>query len=655
MIQALTEITEHCATPGAGGRTPSDFPLARLDQATVDRLAGTGQHIDDIWPLTPLQAGMLFHSLLDTDTNPYLDQARLLLDGVVDPHALGQAWQRTVDRTPVLRGHVAWEDVSEPVQVIRRQVTVPITHHDWRPLPDRDRDERLRQVLADDRAAGMDLTRPPLLRLAIARLSDTQALLVLTSHHIALDGWSLGQVLTDVFEQYAAIVSGRPPELAARRPFRDYLHWLRRQDQRQAEEHWRQLLAGFPSPTPLPYDRPPAQTHRSESSQTVRCTLTAAETARLHQTARRGGLTLSTVVQGAWALLLSRFTGERDVMFGTTVSGRPAELSGAEDMVGMFINTIPTRAHVHSGQDAASWLRELQAQQSQSRSFDFVALAQLQAWSDLPRGQNLFDSMVVFENYPYDEASAAQAGLHIRQVEALDSTNFPLTLRAYLAGELHLDLAFDPRLFDTTTVEQITGRLRTLLAAIADDAARPLFRLPWMSAQERHDVLSRGTATATVAGAAPAGTLVDLFEAQAARTPDAAAVTCEGAGLSYGQLNARANRLAHWLAGLGAGPERLVALALPRSLDLVVATIAVLKTGAAYLPIDPQYPAERVDAHARGRRSGRRPDDRAAGGRTTAGCGRRDGPAGTGRPRSRRHFAATARPEPDRRGPAPLT
>ena len=202
--------------------------------------------------------------------------------------------------------------------------------------------------------------------------------------------------------------------------------------------------------------------------------------------------------------------------------------------------------------------------------------------------------MVVFENYPYDEASAAQSGLRIRQVDALDTTNFPLTLRAYLAGELHVDLGYDPHLFTATTAEQITSRLRMLLTAIAEDADRPLFQLPWMSAQERQHVLSRGNGGRRVAGRAPAETLVGVFEAQAARTPDAVAVTCEGAGLSYGQLNARANRLAHWLAELGAGPERLVALALPRSLDLVVATIAALKTGAAYLPIDPQYPAERV-------------------------------------------------------------
>src|SRR6185437_13034919 len=478
MMRALDQIVEHCRRPGAGGRTPSDFPLVTLDQAAVDRLAGDGSTAEDIWPLTPLQAGMLFHSVFSADSAPYLNQARMLLDGVTDPRALGQAWQQVVDRTPILRGCVIWEDVSEPVLVIHRRAAVPVTHHDWRSLPEAQRGTLLQQIL-DDQDAGLDLAQPPLLRLAIAQLPGDQALLIWTSHHIVLDGWSLGQAIAEVFGQYAAITTGREPSLPDRRPFRDYLHWLQRQDSRAAERHWRQVLAGFDTPTPLPYDRAPAHAHRTESSHRIPVTLPADVSERLHSTARRNGLTLNTVVQGAWGLLLARYSGSHEAVFGTTVSGRPPELPGVESIIGMFINTIPTRVQTPGGQDTLTWLRDLQARQSQSRQFDFASLHQLQSWSDLLPGTNLFNSMIVFENYPYNENYATQAGLHIRDVQARDTTNFPLTLIAYLTDQLHINLTYDPQLFDTTTAADIAHRLQLLLTAIAEGPARPLRQLPW--------------------------------------------------------------------------------------------------------------------------------------------------------------------------------
>ncbi|MGH4003137.1 MAG: amino acid adenylation domain-containing protein, partial [Pseudonocardiaceae bacterium] len=376
MIQALREIVEHCAQPDAGGCTPSDFPLAHLDQLTVDRLAGDGRAVEDIYPLTPLQTGMLFHSLVDGTSGAYLDQARVTLDGVSDPEALGQAWQRVVDRTPALRTLLVWEGdgVDEPLQVVQRRAAIPTVYYDWRGLSDEDRDRELRRALAADRAAGMDLTAAPLMRLAIAHLAEAQVLLVWTWHHVVLDGWSLTQVFAEVCEQYAAIVEGRPPRLVSRRLFLDYLEWLRAQDVPQAEEYWRQVLSGFDSPTAVPYDRQPVEAHRTESSASVRTELPVEESSRLREVAKHNGMTLNTVVQGAWALLLSRYSGERDVVFGTTVSGRPAELPGVEEMIGMFINTVPTRIMVEEGRDAVSWLRGLQAKQVEARRFDFVSL-----------------------------------------------------------------------------------------------------------------------------------------------------------------------------------------------------------------------------------------------------------------------------------------
>ncbi|HWG97931.1 MAG TPA: amino acid adenylation domain-containing protein, partial [Pilimelia sp.] len=474
VLTGLREIVAHCAEPGAGGRTPSDFPLARLDQAAVDRLVGDGADVEDVYPLTPLQAGMVFHSLVDAGSGAYVDQARLRLGGVTDPTLLARAWQAVVDGNPALRTAVVWRGVPEPVQVVRRRATLPVRQHDWRGLDDSARDEALERLLAADRAEPLDLGAAPLMRLAIARLAEDEVLVVWTSHHVLLDGWSLGQVFAEVCQRYAALAAGRPPRLVARRPFRDYLAWLSGQDTEAAERYWRGLLAGVTAPTPLPYDRPPVEAHRTESATALRLDVPADVSTRLHLAARQHGLTVNTVVQGAWALLLARHAGADDVVFGTTVSGRPAELPGVESMVGMFINTVPTRARLAGAADTAGWLRDLQLQQSESRRFDHAALAQLQAWSDLPRGANLFDSVVVFENYPFEDPAGDGPGVRLREAHALDTTNFPLTLSAHLADRLHLELAYDARLFDADTAGRLGDELRELLAAIADAPDRPL-------------------------------------------------------------------------------------------------------------------------------------------------------------------------------------
>ncbi|WP_243762466.1 non-ribosomal peptide synthetase [Streptomyces sp. Tu 3180] len=590
MTRALAAIAEHCARPGAGGRTPSDFPLARLDQDRLDRLVGDGRDVEDVLPLTPLQEGMLFHRLVGGPDDVYVDQAALLLDGVADPHALAAAWQRVADRTPALRTCVVWEDVPVPLQVVRRDVRVPVTHLDWRDLDEPGRAERLARLRADDLARGIDLAAAPLMRLTLVRLPDARLHLLWTSHHLILDGWSLAQVLTEVFEEYAALTAGAEPRPPVRRPFGDYVRWLAEQDPDAARAHWQGVLAGFATPTPLPADRSLREAHLARSADVHTAGLDDAASARLARTAREAGLTLNTVVQGAWALLLARYAAEDDVVFGTTVSGRPDDLPGVESMVGMFINTVPTRVRVDAGRTAGAWLRDLQDAQAESRRYAAVSLAELTQLSDVPSGSPLFHSMVAFENYPFDEARTAGSGVRLAEVTSRDATNYPLVLRAYHGERLGFDLAYDPALFDAATVRALAGRLCLLLTEMADGPDRPLRALAWTTEEERRtltgwDGTERGR---------PDETLVDLFEAQAARTPGAVAVTCGTERLDYATLDARAGRLAHRLAELGAAPERFVALALPRSCDQVVAVLAVLKTGAAYLPIDPASPAERV-------------------------------------------------------------
>ncbi|MGH3787787.1 MAG: amino acid adenylation domain-containing protein, partial [Pseudonocardiaceae bacterium] len=591
VLQALRQIVAHCADPATGGCTVSDFPLVRLPQSQLDHVVGDGRHVEDVYPLTPLQAGMVFHSLLDTASAAYVAQIRLQLSGVDDTQALGAAWQRVVDRTPLLRSAVVWNGVDEPVQVVHREVMVPITHLDWRQLSAPDRDQELTQLAAHERAE-VNLGVAPLLRVAIARLPDDEVLVVWSFHHVVLDGWSMAAVFAEVCQQYTATIHDEAPTLVARRPFRDYLQWLSEQDEGHAKRHWQAVLSGLDAPTPLPYDRPPREAHRSESTDSVTLQLDTQDSTQLHHMAKHSGLTMNTIVQGVWALLLSRYSGQRDVVFGTTVSGRPAELAGVESIIGMFINTVPTRARIRGDQDVLSWLRELQTTQIDSRRYDSISLAQLQHWSDLLPGTNLFNSIVVFENYPIDSESVIHAGLQVTELRSREPTNFPLTLQASLGDQLGLRLAYDPNLFDATTVERMTQHLLVLLGGILSDPEQPVARLPLLTDAERHQLLVEWNDTERQL---PEVTLVVLFEAQVAKTPESVAVVCGSQELSYRELNVRVNRLAHRLITVGVGPEQPVGVLMERSVDFVVAELAVVKAGAAYLPLDVRAPVGRIE------------------------------------------------------------
>ncbi|WP_447008461.1 amino acid adenylation domain-containing protein [Saccharothrix isguenensis] len=592
LADALREVVEHCARRGVGGRTPSDFPLAGLDQAAVDRLVGDGRGVEDVYPLTPMQTGMVFHNLVGTSTSgAYFNQVRLRLSGVADPQALATAWRRVVDRTPALRVEVVWEGLPEPLQVVRRDVTLPVAHLDWTGLSETARERALREFLDRDRAAGLDLGAAPLTRLAIAVLGDGEVAVVWTFHHVLLDGWSAARVFTEVCEHYAAITRGLPTALPERRPFRDYLHWLDHRDPAEAERYWRGVLAGFDSPTALPFDRQQVEAHRAESGATVGVTLTSGRTDRLRDFSRRNGLTVNTVLQGAWALLLARYGGTSDVLFGTTVSGRPADLAGVESMVGMFINTVPTRITVPHDVDVPSWLRGIQRDQAESRRFDHVPLTRVRGWSGLPGRGALFDSILVFENYPFDADAPAEHGLRMHDVHAHEPTNYPLAVMATPGRALSIAVDYDPALFDERTAERVCRHLEVLLGQIPDASDRPVSELSPLDDAERHQVLVAWNDTGHDL---PAGTLPDLFHRQVDRSPHATALIADGVRLDYAELDSRANRLAHRLIGLGVRAEDRVAVLVERSVELVVAELAVVKAGAAYVPLDTRAPADRM-------------------------------------------------------------
>jgi amino acid adenylation domain-containing protein/non-ribosomal peptide synthase protein (TIGR01720 family) len=573
----LNALIEHCCTVEAPQATPSDFPLARLGQAQLDVLPIDISTLEDLYPLSPMQQGMLFHTLHEPALGAYISQLRLDIQGL-DPQRFAEAWQTALERHDILRSSFHWQGLDTAHQAIVRQVALPLEV-----LEATDTD-----ALADaERAQGFELGRAPLFRLKLIQTGINDWHLIYTSHHILMDGWSNAQLLAEVIQHYAAGQSLPAPT----GQYRDYLGWLQQQSAVAGEQFWKATLAPLEAPTLLAEAlRPPVG---AEGSEAYRIALDSRATQRLAEFARQQKVTLNTVLQAAWSLLLQRYTGQDCVVFGATVAGRSAPLPGIEEQLGLFINTLPLVCAMKPDQTVSQWLGELQGLNLAMREFEHVPLYDIQGWAG-QQGAALFDSLLVFENFPVAEAlkQGAPAGLSFANLHNHERTHYPLTLGIELGEGLSLDFSYDTARFSAAQVAELSANLQHLL--------RQLVALP-NAALGALELLDADGKAAVIALSQPAAVELsttrlvhEQIAAQAAATPDALALRVDGQSLSYGQLNTQANRLAHRLIETGAGPGKRVGLALHRGPQLIVSLLAVLKSGAAYVPLDPKYPAERL-------------------------------------------------------------
>ncbi|QRN95172.1 non-ribosomal peptide synthase/polyketide synthase [Archangium violaceum] len=591
-LLALRELISRREEPGAARYLPSDFPLARVDEATLAQVVRQVPRLEDLYPLSPLQQGLLFHALLSPDSGVYVQHLAWSFHAPVRLDAFRRAWETVVERHPILRTAFLWENLPEPLQAVQDRVELPWREHDWRDTPPAELPARLKAFLHEDGTRGLELSRAPLLRLAVLRLPGEVLRFVWTFHHLLLDGWSMGLVLRELFESYEALAQGREPALRRTPPYRDYMAWLARQELSSAESFWREALAGFSAPTPLPGARPGRPEESGEVVERELHLPTEATTA-LNAFARQHQLTLNTLVQGAWALVLGRYAGTEDVVFGTTVAGRPPELPDVESMVGLFLNTLPVRVRLPAGERVLPWLRRIQARQLELGQREHLPLVRLQSWSELPPGTPLFESFLVFENYPVDASLKDRAGaLDVRDLYGSDRTNYPLAATAVPHARLLLKLAYDTSRFAPDTIGRLLEHWRQVLEELVARPEQRLNELSLLSSAERHQLLVEWNDTRTELPPEPLAHR--LFEALAARTPEAIAISYEGAHLTYRELDRRSNQLAHHLRGLGVGPEVRVGLCVDRSLELVVGMLGVLKAGGAWVPLDPAYPQERL-------------------------------------------------------------
>jgi amino acid adenylation domain-containing protein/non-ribosomal peptide synthase protein (TIGR01720 family) len=594
----LREIISHCRAAVAartGGYTPSDFPLAAFGAEELERVVGSEWGIEDVYPLSPLQEGLLFHSLYEPGSGVYVQQL-LCRTGDLDEETFAAACREALAAVPVLRTSFHWHGLSRPVQVVHGALEPVVERDDWRALPASEQSRRLEILLREEREGSFDLSRAPLMRWRLVRITEEQHWLLWSSHHLLLDGWSLYAVIAELLSIYADLRARRAPQPRRRRPYRDYIAWLERRDGAAAEAFWRRELAGFTAPTPLGLGHEPAGEAAGSASRHSQ--LPEELSAGLRELAGRHQLTLNTVVQAVWALLLAHQSGERDVVFGGVSSGRSAPLAGIEEIVGLFINTLPVRSEVVPGARLSHWLRGLLERQVEARQHEHTPLAQVQGWSEVPRGRALFDSILAFENFPLEESlveSTGRDGLSIESVEFLQQNSFPLTIVVSPGRRLDLKITYDLRRFDSADVERMLAHLQALLAGMLAETDPLLGELSPSTAAERHQLLEwNDTGREAFAIAAGEDTLAGLFSAWARRIPDATAVVFAGERLTYGELDERSNQVAWHLRRLGVGPDVAVGLLLHRGLEMMIGMLGILKAGGAYVPLDPASPVERL-------------------------------------------------------------
>ena len=465
---ALRLIITQCQGPEMARYSPVDFPLAKLDRHRLNLVTEGINDIDDIYQLTPIQQGILFHALYTPETASYSVPLSCKFEGYLDIEAFKTSWQRALDRNPVLRTIFIWEKLEQPLQVVLRQVELPWVEYDWRNLSEANQDSQLAIFLEEDRSKAFDLAKAPLMRFSLIALSERSWHFIWTFHHLLLDGWSLSILLKEVLNTYKAIKAGKEYECEARRPYSDYVAWINQQDLSGAEEFWRKTLKGIAAPTSM-------QAIKSDNHSAglkpgyfeEGLYFTPEESQAVESVARRYRITLNTLVQGVWGILILHYSGEETAVFGTIVSGRSTELVGVEKMLGLFINTLPVRVNFDSDSEFGAWLSELQTQQAELRHYEYSPLADVQKWSDIPRGQPLFESIIVFENYPVETTlEQFQETINISSIYFKDPSHYPLTLMVASRDHLSIRMTYNRKHFSAEAVEHILEDFKSVLRSI---------------------------------------------------------------------------------------------------------------------------------------------------------------------------------------------
>jgi len=598
----LERLIRICQEQGNRGcvHTPSDYGLgkevsyAELDEFMSELVEGQprGSRIEGLYRLSGLQEGMLFHSLYNESGTAYLVQLTTEMQGL-QLNLFRECWDHILQRHSILRSAFYHDVFRVPVQCVFREVTIPVEILDYRDMADGDREVAVTRFEEEDRLKGFDFKRAPLIRISLIRVSEGKWRMIWTSHHILTDGWSLPVLLQELRQEYEALAAGRQVVQAEEDKYEDYIRYIEQRDKYVEGAFWRKYLEGFDEPALLPFVRLGKERNKGLGEyKSVSIQLSVPVSEQLNAYAQEYRITVNTVMQGIWALLLHRYTGREDIVYGVTVSGRPEEMAGVERRVGMYINTLPLRSVMDEEQEVRVWLASIQQQQSESREYQYSSLSDIQKWTGLHG--DLFDSLLVFENYPANkDGRGSKSTLSMGNTKMRDQVNYPLGITIATGREVLIRLDYNSSLIPADYVTNIAGHFeKAVCSIVAGPADTRLKDLSIMTGAEKEQLLT--TFNSAVAGYEKGKTIVDMICEQAARTPEAVAVVFEGESISYQELEERSNQLGNYLRKKGIREEQVVGICLERSFEMIIGILGILKAGAAYMPIDPGYPSERI-------------------------------------------------------------
>jgi non-ribosomal peptide synthase protein (TIGR01720 family) len=596
-VCCLRSFIEHCQNNQAGGHTPSDFPLATmLRQEDLDRWIGHDKNIIDVYPLSSMQHGMLFDSLREPGTGLYTVQLSCQMDGRLIPAAFQCAWEEAVRRHSVLRTQFIWEGLIEPVQVVRERVDFCWHEEDWRDKPLSEQQEKWERFLYEDRVRGFDFFQASLLRVSLIRTGDRSYYFSWSHHHILLDGWSVQIIMREVFLLYEAYREGHDLLLNTVAPYRKHIEWLQKQNEKAVGEFWRHEMQGAAVPTRLGIEHRKTESGPSEQRYATSATALGRElTAQLESLARGQQITLNTIIRGAWGLMLARYSGKSDIVFGEVVSGRSADIPFVEDTVGLFINTIPVRVRIRPDETVASYLRRLHAQKAAAQDYEYASLVRVRAWSKCPVDAALFESVVVFENYPVDVRMQEQivAGMQISSLKGFDVNSMPLSLIVNARHEILLKLLYDSRVFKREDIDRLLNHFSATLGSMATGMNCRVLQLSLVGDKERQLLVGGWSGLPVIP--AVVRTICTVLQQHAETQPHALALISDGEVLTFSTLSLQVNQIARLLRTYEIQPGDRVLVCLKHCTDVLIAVLGIIKIGAIFVVLDPDASASHSD------------------------------------------------------------
>ncbi len=561
----------------------------------IEYLRGKADYetIENIYPLSPLQEGMLYHYLYSPNSEVDISQMSLDFIGQLSISAFNAAWQSIFDKHTILRTSFISEGVTNPVQRVHKYVECNVELFDFTQFKEEEIQTKLNTLLENDRKTGFDFTKAPLSKFKLIKISENKHHFIWTHHHILMDGWCLPIIFKEFNEYYHAASKGKEIKIGNIDKYEDFIYYLGEQDKSKAEAFWKEYLNGFESPTPIPIGNNNEQANETDTHKLETIILNNEDTKLLNDFSKEHHLTVNTLVQSAWSLLLSRYSGENDIVFGMIVSGRPASLPGVEEKVGLFINTLPLRVKINDNHNVIEWLKEVQGQQPLLREYEYISLSNIQSSSQVSNEENLFNSLMVFENYPVGESSNTNNSLlKITNSHFFGKTNYPIGVKSSIRSELEITIVYNTLIYSTEVIKRTLGHFREVLLNIVKHAKKSVSELEILTPSEKHNLLVEWNDTATDY---PIDKCIhELFEEQVEKTPDNIALLFGEEKLTYRELNEKANKLGHYLQEKGVKAGELVGLCLDRSTEMIVAILGILKAGGAYVPIDPSNPENRI-------------------------------------------------------------